>query len=114
MEFIINTLFSHVRNCLFRALADQLYGNNKAIGGYHMKLRREVVEYIRQHREDFEPFVDEDVTFDRHVELLEQDGTYAGEDIISIVKATGSQPGVRVLPGVCEKYPGVRQITISF
>ncbi len=46
-----------------------------------MKLRREVVEYIRQHREDFEPFVDEDVTFDRHVELLEQDGTYAGENV---------------------------------
>ena len=66
------------RNCLFRALADQMYGNSKCVGGFHLKLRREVVEYIRQHRDDFEPFVDEDVTFDRHVELLGQDGTYAG------------------------------------
>ncbi len=47
-----------------------------------MKLRREVVDFIRQHREDFEPFVDEDVTFDRHLELLEQDGTYAGQSKI--------------------------------
>ena len=67
---------------MFRALADQLYGNSKAISGYHMKLRREVVDFIRQHREDFEPFVDEDVTFDRHLELLEQDGTYAGQSKI--------------------------------
>ena len=66
------------RNCLFRALADQMYGNSKSVGGFHLKLRREVVESIRQHRDDFEPFVDEDVTFDRHVELLGQDGTYAG------------------------------------
>ena len=58
-----------------------MFGHSKAIGGYHLKLRREVVDYMRQHRDDFEPFVDEDVTFDRHLELLEQDGTYAGSQI---------------------------------
>ena len=76
---LISLVLTFFRNCLFRALADQLYGNSKAIGGYHLKLRRETVNYIRLHRQDFEPFVDEDVTFDRHCELLEQDGTYAGE-----------------------------------
>ncbi len=34
----------------------------------------------RKHRDDFEPFVDEDVTFERHLQLLEQDGTYAGSN----------------------------------
>ncbi len=67
-----------------------------------MKLRREVVEYIRQHREDFEPFVDEDVTFDRHVELLEQDGTYAGEEIIVYVR--GLEDVVRRTPHVAGEF----------
>lgn len=43
------------------------------------KLRREVVSYMRLHQEDFAPFVDEEITFAKHLDLLEQDGTYAGQ-----------------------------------
>lgn len=64
-------------NCLFRALSDQLFGSPEK----HRQLRSEVVHFMRNHRDDFEPFhSDENVPFDQHLELLEQDGTYAGND----------------------------------
>ena len=66
-------------NCLFRALSDQIYGSPDNYKG----LRQEVVRYMRIHREDFEPFHDENNDpFDDHLELLEQDGTYAGNDVL--------------------------------
>ena len=49
---------------------------------YHMDLRSNTVEYMRRNREDFEPFFDpeyEGVTFERHLDLLEEDGTFAGK-----------------------------------
>ena len=65
------------RNCLFRALSDQLFGHPEK----HKQLRKEVVTYMRNHKEDFEPFhSDENVPFDHHLDLLERDGTYAGND----------------------------------
>ena len=72
-----NHIFS--RNCLFRALSDQLYGHPQK----HKQLRKEVVNYMRLHRDDFEPFhSDEFHPFDRHLELMEEDGTYAGNDVL--------------------------------
>lgn len=65
-------------NCLFRALSDQLYG----CPDHHKRLRQEVVQYMRNHREDFEPFHDENDPFDHHLELLQEDGTYAGNDVL--------------------------------
>jgi len=66
-------------NCLFRALSDQLFGHPEK----HKQLRREVVTYMRNHREDFEPFhSDENVPFEHHLDLLERDGTYAGNDVL--------------------------------
>lgn len=65
-------------NCLFRALGDQLDGTTTN----HHKHRHHVVEYMRQHREDFEPFVEDDVPFERHCNNLAMLGTYAGNDCI--------------------------------
>ncbi|XP_075696592.1 OTU domain-containing protein 3 [Rhinoderma darwinii] len=65
-------------NCLFRALGDQLEGHSQS----HLKHRQETVDYMRKHRSDFEPFVEDDVPFDRHVENLAQAGTFAGNDAI--------------------------------
>lgn len=65
------------RNCLFRALSDQLYGTTEK----HLSLRRETVDFMRKNREDFEPFHPEDFSpFDHHLDCLERDGTYAGND----------------------------------
>ena len=63
-------------NCLFRALADQLDGDDHA----HSRHRQDVVRYITEHRADFEPFIEDDVPFTQHVQNLAQDGTYGGND----------------------------------
>nr|CAB3264600.1 OTU domain-containing protein 3-like [Phallusia mammillata] len=65
-------------NCLFRALGDQIDGHSSR----HLYHREQTVRYMVEHRNDFEPFVEDDCTFDNHVRKLRQDGTYAGNDAI--------------------------------
>ncbi|KAM8990166.1 OTU domain-containing protein 3 [Ara ararauna] len=65
-------------NCLFRALGDQLEGHSRN----HLRHRQETVDYMIQQREDFEPFVEDDVPFERHVYNLAKPGTFAGNDAI--------------------------------
>ncbi|XP_031469551.1 OTU domain-containing protein 3 isoform X2 [Phasianus colchicus] len=65
-------------NCLFRALGDQLEGHSRN----HLKHRQETVEYMIKQREDFEPFVEDDVPFEKHVTNLAKPGTFAGNDAI--------------------------------
>ncbi|XP_039127663.1 OVARIAN TUMOR DOMAIN-containing deubiquitinating enzyme 7-like [Dioscorea cayenensis subsp. rotundata] len=61
-------------NCFFRALADQLEGNEEE----HIKYRHMVVKYILNHREDFEPFIEGDVPFDKYCHSMGKQGTWAG------------------------------------
>ncbi|XP_035501644.1 OTU domain-containing protein 3 isoform X1 [Scophthalmus maximus] len=65
-------------NCLFRALGDQLEGHSRG----HLRLRQETVQYMTSHRQDFEPFVEDDVPFTQHLSSLSQPGTFAGNDAI--------------------------------
>ncbi|XP_034394229.1 OTU domain-containing protein 3 [Cyclopterus lumpus] len=65
-------------NCLFRALGDQLEGHSRG----HLRLRQETVQFMMSHRQDFEPFVEDDVPFAQHLSNLSQPGTFAGNDAI--------------------------------
>ncbi|XP_057686624.1 OTU domain-containing protein 3 [Corythoichthys intestinalis] len=65
-------------NCLFRALGDQLEGHSRS----HLELREETVQYMKSHRQDFEPFVEDDIPFTEHISNLAQAGTFAGNDAI--------------------------------
>uniref|UniRef100_A0A8D0L1G6 OTU domain-containing protein 3 n=1 Tax=Sphenodon punctatus TaxID=8508 RepID=A0A8D0L1G6_SPHPU len=65
-------------NCLFRALGDQLEGHSRN----HLKHRQETVDYMIKQRDDFEPFVEDDVPFEKHVVNLAKPGTFAGNDAI--------------------------------
>lgn len=65
-------------NCLFRALGDQLDGNIHE----HMLHRQDVVQFMSDNREDFEPFVEDDLSFDEHTRNLSQLGTFGGNDSI--------------------------------
>uniref|UniRef100_F7C3N8 OTU domain-containing protein 3 n=1 Tax=Ornithorhynchus anatinus TaxID=9258 RepID=F7C3N8_ORNAN len=65
-------------NCLFRALGDQLEGHSRS----HLKHRQETVDYMIRQREDFEPFVEDDIPFEKHVASLAKPGTFAGNDAI--------------------------------
>lgn len=65
-------------NCLFRSLGDQLDGHNRR----HYFHRSETVKYMLANRNDFEPFVEDDCSFNDHIRKLSLDGTYAGNDSI--------------------------------
>ena len=43
-----------IGNCLFNALSDQLYGTQSS----HQSIRRTVVQYMRENRDDYTPFLD--------------------------------------------------------
>ncbi|KAG0586590.1 hypothetical protein KC19_2G102200 [Ceratodon purpureus] len=61
-------------NCFFRAVADQLEGNEEQ----HTKYRQMVVDYLQEHREDFEPFVEDEVPFDDYCKTMREGCTWAG------------------------------------
>ncbi|XP_073144937.1 OVARIAN TUMOR DOMAIN-containing deubiquitinating enzyme 7 isoform X3 [Henckelia pumila] len=61
-------------NCFFRALADQLEGNEDK----HEKYRNMVVRFIKNNREMFEPFVEDEVPFDEYCRAMGQEGNWAG------------------------------------
>lgn len=61
-------------NCFFRAMGDQLEGDEEQ----HMKYREMVVQYIVEHREEFEPFIEDEVPFDEYCGSMVKDGTWAG------------------------------------
>ncbi|XP_046635626.1 OTU domain-containing protein 3-like [Daphnia pulicaria] len=65
-------------NCLFRALGDQLDGHM----GNHYRHRQDTTTYMLEHRDDFQPFVEDDLPFEKHISELSQPGTYAGNDAI--------------------------------
>ena len=62
-------------NCLFRAIADQLEGNEKL----HRKYRSDAVEYIRENQEQFAPFIEDDETIDQYMADMEKDSTWGGQ-----------------------------------
>ncbi|KAL1564161.1 ubiquitinyl hydrolase 1 [Salvia divinorum] len=61
-------------NCFFRALADHLEGDEDQ----HEKYRGMVVGFIKDNREMFEPFVEDEVLFDDYCQSMGEDGTWAG------------------------------------
>lgn len=103
-------------NCLFRALGDQLEGH----GRNHFNHRQDVVEYILEHRADFEPFVEDDVPFDRHIANLKKQGTYAGNDaIVAFARLHKVVVVIHQLNSPClqihgSEDPNGRQIHISY
>lgn len=61
-------------NCMFRALSDQLHDR----ADEHVQTREDVVRFIEAHRDDFEPFVEDDEPFDRYVARMRRGGTWGG------------------------------------
>ncbi|KAL2608280.1 hypothetical protein R1flu_026853 [Riccia fluitans] len=61
-------------NCFFRAVADQLEGNEEE----HAKYRRMVVDYLEEHKLEFEPFLEEETPFHEYCNNMREDGTWAG------------------------------------
>ena len=61
-------------NCMFRSIADQLEGNNHN----HSTIRHDVMTYIEEQREDFEPFMEDDEKFDDYISRMRGDCEWGG------------------------------------
>ena len=57
-------------NCLFRALSDQLYGTES----YHSRLRKDICDWIAEHKERYAPFVDDERGLEVHLQCMRQQG----------------------------------------
>lgn len=61
-------------NCFFRSIADQLEIEDVD----HVEVRRRIVQHIIENRPNFEPFIEDDVPFDRYVVEMAKNGTWGG------------------------------------
>ncbi len=70
-------------NCLFRAIADQLEGNEKL----HRKYRADAIEYISENKESYAPFIEDDETIDQYLEDMAKDSVWGGQMEIQALSA---------------------------
>ncbi|KAL7335682.1 hypothetical protein PS15p_201120 [Mucor circinelloides] len=70
-------------NCLFRSLSDQYHGHD----GNHKAVRQEVCHYLRENEETYKFFVEDDQSFEHHVECMSQDATFGGNmELVAFAK----------------------------
>eukprot|EP00300_Choanocystis_sp_HF-7_P013894 c18492_g1_i1.p1 GENE.c18492_g1_i1~~c18492_g1_i1.p1 ORF type:complete len:350 (+),score=95.47 c18492_g1_i1:28-1050(+) len=62
-------------NCLFRAIADQLEGDESL----HKTYRQKILEFIRTNREDFEFFIEDDEPFDDYLQRMADNAEWGGQ-----------------------------------
>jgi len=71
--------------CLFRAFADQLDGSN---GSDHLAYRERCVDFLKAHRDDFEPFLDED--FNEYCSRMREPTAWGGHvEVQALSRALG-------------------------
>ena len=61
-------------NCLFRSISDQLDGTQMN----HKQYRKDAIDYMLQNRDNFEPFIEDDVPFDEYIDDMDKDGEWGG------------------------------------
>ena len=58
----------------FRALSDQYYGHDTQ----YAQIRKEVCEFLKENEDEYKFFVEDDHTFEYHMDCMEDDGTFGG------------------------------------
>ena len=61
-------------NCMFRAISDQMVGGEDM----HDQYRSLSISFMRDNREDFAPFVEDDEDFSHYIRRMSQSGTWGG------------------------------------
>jgi len=61
-------------NCLFRSIGDQIFNDPDM----HAHVRKTIVDYIEAHREDFEPFIEDDEPFEKYVKSMRKNTIWGG------------------------------------
>lgn len=62
-------------NCMFRALSDQLKGNET----HHMEYRAECADYIEENKELYKFFIEDDEDIDDYIKWIRQDARWGGQ-----------------------------------
>ena len=61
-------------NCLFRSVSDQLDNTEQ-----NHKLYREMcINYMKENKDEFSPFIEDDEPFDKYLERMDEDGEWGG------------------------------------
>jgi len=61
-------------NCLFRSIADQLHDNPSE----HVEYRKRIMRYIKQNKEHFQFFIEDDESFEDYVSRLQNNNEWGG------------------------------------
>ena len=61
-------------NCLFRSVSEQIEGDENN----HQIYRQKCVEYMKENKDEFSPFLEEDEPFDTYIEKISKDGEWGG------------------------------------
>eukprot|EP00644_Phytophthora_capsici_P016716 jgi/Phyca11/122088/e_gw1.47.370.1 len=105
-------------NCLFRALGDQLYGDQHQ----HAQVRKNIVNYLEQHRSDFEPFMEDEEKFEKYCERMREDGTWGGNQELYAaarlfqvyVIVHQDQPSARMMVIECDRLKPTRIVHVAY
>ncbi|KAF4032050.1 OTU-like cysteine protease domain-containing protein [Phytophthora infestans] len=105
-------------NCLFRALADQLYGDQHQ----HEDVREKIVSYLEQHRDDFEPFMEDEEKFEKYCARMREDGTWGGNQELYAaarlfqvyVVVHQDQPSARIMVIECDRLRPTRFVHVAY
>lgn len=62
-------------NCLFRALSDQLKGNET----HHVELRTECADYIEENKELYKFFIEDDEKIEDYISWIREDARWGGQ-----------------------------------
>jgi OTU domain-containing protein 3 len=73
-------------NCMFRSVADQLYSQEHR----HAEVRGALCDFVEAHRQDFEPFVEDDEDFDVYLARMRGDAEWGGNfELAAVVRCFG-------------------------
>ena len=61
-------------NCLFRSVCEQIEGNENNYKEY----RERCIDYMKENKDEFAPFIEDDVPFDKYIEKMSQNGEWGG------------------------------------
>lgn len=71
-------------NCLFRSVSDQMEENENNYEEY----RKKCVEYMKENKDDFSPFLEEEEPIDTYIEKMSKNGEWGGNlEIYALSKA---------------------------
>ncbi|CAI5707790.1 hypothetical protein KXD40_008237 [Peronospora effusa] len=105
-------------NCLFRALSDQLFGDQQQ----YQQVREKIVNYLEQHRNDFEPFMEDEEKFEKYCDRMRDNGTWGGnQELYAAARlfqvyiiVHQNQPSARIMVIECDQLKPTRVIHVAY